>query len=291
MAAPKNAPKKVLEQPPRAWQQVHDASRRRLLKAEAQSTVQMRTAVRQVHRELIATMGDTKVEALRALKVAREKMARVMSDHINATRVRARDAALEQTQHELKVLARETGRKGLAHRLGSAGEVTPTATATDLAAADAVGHSFASRWAQSVMHHVVNAPEDSEINIAIRARMAAQQMDHQLERIATTENAKAYNDQHEDAIEDALTGEEELAASIADAMPEEEVAALEESAAAGLPKPFKYWDAYLDRKTCGDCSQHNGEMVPVGQEFSGGDQPGFMHPNCRCIETIVYVEG
>lgn len=293
---PRPKPKKKIEKVPAQWERLHKQSAKRLVQAEAKSTVHMRTAVRQVHKDLLSYLDGDRAHGLRALKQARQRMANVVSEHIAKTRVRARDAALDQTQAELKQLTKDIRAKGkfvpqLQHRLGSAGEVTASASATDAAAADAVGNAFASRWAQSVMHHLINAESDDETDVAYNARAAVQIMDHQIRRIATTETSKAYNEQHADAVEDALD-----AAGVGQDEDEDEGENEEGIETPGEPEEFwdgsgvyRLWNAMLDKRTCADCELHDGEIVPVGESFSSRDIPGYVHPNCRCVETIVYL--
>ena len=42
---------------------------------------------------------------------------------------------------------------------------------------------------------------------------------------------------------------------------------------------YEVWDAMRD--ACPACMERDGEETPVGESFRG-DQPGDMHPNCRC---------
>lgn len=48
----------------------------------------------------------------------------------------------------------------------------------------------------------------------------------------------------------------------------------------------KLWDAVLDRHTCGVCSDADGTIVGLHDEFPQGS-PGAVHGRCRCIEIIV----
>jgi len=283
-------PRRKLDKVPERWERVHKQGLKRLVHTEAVSTVKMRTEVRRVHSQLVSMLDGTKAEGLRALKQAREHMARTVAEQINKTRVRARDAALDQTQAELRQLTRDVRAAGkrvpdLAHKLGSAGETKASATAADLANADAIGNAFASRWAQSVLHHIVNASDEDETDVAWNARMVAAQMDHQIKRIAATETSKAYNDEHDSAINDALgdvTGDDEDDTGLA-------VESTEEADVWDGRGVFKMWNAYLDRATCVECRSHDGEIVAPSEPFSNRDVPGHMHPNCRCEQTLVYL--
>jgi hypothetical protein len=43
------------------------------------------------------------------------------------------------------------------------------------------------------------------------------------------------------------------------------------------------WDAWLDKRTCSPCAQHDGALRPLGMTFSGGIESPPLHPRCRCI--------
>lgn len=49
---------------------------------------------------------------------------------------------------------------------------------------------------------------------------------------------------------------------------------------------MKRWDATLDKSTCELCYSAHGEIVPIDEPFSNGE-PGSVHPNCYCVETIL----
>ena len=41
----------------------------------------------------------------------------------------------------------------------------------------------------------------------------------------------------------------------------------------------KQWATGVD-EVCDDCTSLEGQVVPIGEDFPGGDPP--LHPNCRC---------
>jgi SPP1 gp7 family putative phage head morphogenesis protein len=93
-------------------------------------------------------------------------------------------------------------------------------------------------------------------------KQVALSQEYRLARIAATEVAEAY-------------GQAALAAYTA--VPKSEYQ--------------KRWDAELDLKTCHVCRDHHGETVPLNQSFSHGDEPGAVHPRCRCQPTLVRING
>ena len=54
-----------------------------------------------------------------------------------------------------------------------------------------------------------------------------------------------------------------------------------------VPSLRKRWDSTLDARVCKYCRNHDGEEVPLDEDFSYGDIPGEIHPNCRCVTTLV----
>ena len=123
--------------------------------------------------------------------------------------------------------------------------------------ADAVARSYSAAWMFAALALLVGRGKP-DLKKALRAT------DDRLKAIVDTEITNAYST---------------VASAAFDALAELE-------AGAGL---MKRWDAFRDRKTCMICRDHDGEEVPVGESFSNGDEPGNVHPRCRCIPTLVRV--
>lgn len=85
----------------------------------------------------------------------------------------------------------------------------------------------------------------------------------QLDRIAATETADAFNYERKRALR-----------------PIREVA--------GGFVLAQWWDASGDRRTCPICESADGAIIPPGASFKWGD-PGRVHPNCRCMVAILPV--
>lgn len=95
---------------------------------------------------------------------------------------------------------------------------------------------------------------------AASLKESVEALQYRLDRIAATESSQAFN-----------------AAKI------EEVEVRAEASGILL---FKSWNAELDAcPYCKDLEDANQE-VPIGESYSGGAEPGSVHPNCRCSEDI-----
>ncbi len=112
--------------------------------------------------------------------------------------------------------------------------------------AEAAGKSYAAAWALAALALLVQGHLD-----LLRANKLT---DSRLQRIAATEAYSAY------------------ATAVMAMEPQ--------------PDAMVRWDAILDRRTCKRCKAHDGETVPLGSEFSGGDVPGLVHPICRCVPIV-----
>jgi hypothetical protein len=92
-----------------------------------------------------------------------------------------------------------------------------------------------------------------------------------IDRTASTETARAFNDEHRRALKEATERDERIAVQLR------------------LTRVLREWNAMLD--ACGRCRPHDGERVAYDDVFSGGDEPGGMHPRCMCTETLVTETG
>lgn len=120
-------------------------------------------------------------------------------------------------------------------------------SALDRLKAEAAARSLANTWSSLI---VSKLDEESGIDASILTSM-----NKKIRMIATTETSQAWNDELRSHTFN-FDG-------------------------------FKRWDATLDAKTCRICRAHDGEEVPVDSEFSSGHIPGFVHPNCRCLITLI----
>ncbi len=120
----------------------------------------------------------------------------------------------------------------------------------DAARAMIVGMSYSSAWLAAALAAVVLGIRD--------LKRVTRTQDYRLERIATTEVFEAYS-----------------------------AASLEHYKQLPADQWLKRWDAILDARVCHECEAHDGEEVPLDEEFKHGDVPGDIHPKCRCVTTLI----
>jgi hypothetical protein len=160
--------------------------------------------------------------------------------------------------------ARAAARRRLKAELSSSGEVASFSTpaqaaasaareAGDAARAEIAGDSLGTQW---------RAAEASARGELVSRKTAERAFDARLERTARTEAARAYNDEHLEAVREVARRDPELGARL-----------------------MREWSAMAD--ACPRCSPHDGERVGIDEDFEGGDRPGDMHPHCQCVEYVV----
>jgi hypothetical protein len=140
----------------------------------------------------------------------------------------------------------------------------------DAASAQSAAESLASQW-QGLAVATVLAGLRKDVQPTKSIRSTVSRMDARIQRTTSTEVAQAYNDEHRDALLDLIAHDEqfrdgEWAASVRDDLMEQ-------------------WSAMLD--ACPVCFEHDGEIVPIGEPFSSGDEPAYMHPHCACLRVLV----
>lgn len=90
--------------------------------------------------------------------------------------------------------------------------------------------------------------------------LTAEQFQSRLNRTAVTEVYQAFND---------------------------EMAALAESLPASHAQRFqRVWVTEATGRVCHECGPMSGKTATLRGSFEGGVEPGFMHPNCRCVSVI-----
>jgi hypothetical protein len=185
------------------------------------------------------------VVTVRALLSEGRSMVPRLADAISVGRAEARRAARKALRAELVAA-------GVA--LEVAGD-EGRADAHDAATAAIVAESLVTQWrgiASSLRDEDGDVPE----------KKLARAFEPRLDRVARSETAEAYGDEHRASV-----------ARLARRYPEE-------TATLG-----KRWSALLD--ACERCWPHDGETVALDEEFSGGAVPGSVHPRCQCTEVLV----
>lgn len=135
----------------------------------------------------------------------------------------------------------------------------------DAAHAQVAAESLASQWRGLARHSIAAAERKGDHPYRGISR-SGDLLLPRIKRTAVTETAHAYNDEHREAARDA----ERYGLLDGDVL-------------------LREWSALLDRRTCPECSALHGAHAPLHGSFPGRNEPGNMHPNCRCIEVMVAV--
>lgn len=257
-------PRHVIERTPPASARAARVSAGTLLLLERRTLRDLRAARDEAIDEAVAGVTRQHEKRNRAallalLLIASRTMSAKVTAAVVAGRQRAREGARGRFRAELAalgiVLGKQFGHPGHRHD-------------EDYAHAHSSADALASMWRVSALHAAVQAHRRGE-NVAqaideTRARMGGPK------RTAATETSRAYNDEHREAAFEAV----------------EEIAAVYPEIAPWL---VRMWSAILDGRVCRECKAHDGEITTLGGHFEGGDEPGELHPNCRCTGLIVAV--
>lgn len=189
-----------------------------------------------------------------------------------AMRRKSHSALVEGRQH-----ARRKGAKRLAVELAALGLwLVPHAQAASIRRvseddlrSSAAADSLAGAW-QAAAFAAVSTAILREADVARAVEATRADMKYRVIRTAATETSQAFNEERRELVRESLADDSSLA-----------------TAARGGGGFFRVWDAMLDQRTCARCSGHDGETVGPGEPFSGGDEPGEVHPICRCIVTYI----
>jgi hypothetical protein len=135
--------------------------------------------------------------------------------------------------------------------------------------AESSADALIAQWRGLAAHDVSVASRNGESET--RALLGTKdRMGHRVDRTAWTETAQSYNDEHRLILEDAVKYDDALADKLREA------------------RIVRQWSAMLE--ACPTCAGLDGTTVEIGESFPGGLEPGFVHPNCRCIEILVSEE-
>ncbi len=166
-------------------------------------------------------------------------------------------ASLEQAINGAKVKAREAGASRLQAELKAAGAVEAaskvsllTRTSSDVQATT-TAEAVALAWRQRAIYEVSQAQRDDR---SVVEAIGNVNIDNNVTRAAATESAQAYDDGHADAA-DGLD----------------------------LSGLVDRWEAMLD--ACPRCSELADSTTAVGSAFDSGEEPGWVHPRCRCFRV------
>ena len=269
------APKKLEKLPPN-WERLHRRSANKLLRAEANTLGLLERALKAEVAQVVAQIYQIpddvparriKGWAIRAIRHAALALANRMHVALVEGRARGRDAAYDQVLVELREVRAELARLDIPadEHPADPPEAEETGHEDDLSAHTAA-QSLAASWGQRALAKVIAWQDEPSKSLGAAVQRTVAELDKSVRRTATTETARAYSDEHDEGI--GWVAEQHKEAS-------------------WFPAVFRTWSAILDRATCGTCRAHDGEIVLIGMDFEGGDEPGFVHPSCRCTPSIV----
>lgn len=251
--------------PQKRFEQIAKRAAASLLQTEARGILAARAAVRDAVAMVIAGLPETatRAEASQAVRSAAQRILRAMITALEVVRRSARSSAASQVGEEVAAVEAITG------TTVSTGTFVATETAVeDIAAVEAAAAGYTASWLSVALvavaaWHAAGAKGSAASSIA----KVAKDVDYRLKRIVVTEATRARSDEHRARL-----------------------LALRKTNGdkPWIGKTFRRWDARLDRKVCSVCRAHDAEECPLDGTFSKGHEPGDVHPNCRCIATLVH---
>lgn len=250
---------------------LHSGSVRLVVAAEAMTLHELDQALDRVHVQIDSNIVQRveKGDESEAFKIIRQQQGSLRDGFAVAALIsRRRARQLSRAQ-----VATEAGAVRQLNRPDSKPPdipPAPTGTSLDDAMAQSVGGSMVAAWTALSLEAVRRWRRAGETPTALarRLRGVRRRVQPRLRRHAATQTLDAYNHEHREFWR----------------KPPTEV---------GLPEgweatSYNVWTAVLDRETCPFCASMDGQMVPVGKPFIG-DAETPAHPNCRCIEIVVFV--
>lgn len=260
---------------PAAWVGTHNATAAALMVEEGRTLKRLRADVQRSHERVLAMLavlppGDRRRAAERAIAGLRAELTQLASGltmGIMDTRLAAKTTSLDRLAVEWDrvragIAAAKAGPDpGL---IGAAPEVTPT----DSAAAESSASSFSSAWLTASAGLVWRWAENDNANAVQVYADSVKLLDGRIRRIAATETARAFADARDEGmgwVAERYEGER------------------------WYPALFKVWNAENDRKRCPVCADLHGTIRPFGIPFPDGQEPGYVHPFCRCTPTTIFI--
>lgn len=199
-----------------------------------------------------------KTVAISAVVMASRSLAMRLAAAILLARQEARAAATHR-------LTRELATAGVTVRPGDLGHPS-SRHEEDSTHATVAADSLAVAW-RSLAAAAALSSLRKEQSAAAAIAATAGPMKARADRTALTEVATAYNDEHRAAILDGMAYRPDFRDAID---------------SAGI---VREWSCRLE--ACDHCWPHDGEQVPIGESYSGGDEPGYVHPRCACTDLLV----
>ena len=257
---------KVARIPP-AWAKSNRAAAKALLAVEASALRALRLHTNAATQRLALMVSQSRLQNAETARIigihhAQQEAAGITQNlgrSLCDARADARAAAVASLDRELALVE-----DALDVALKRPGLSTEAGT-IDAESAMTTANSFAAAWLLATTA-VIKSTDAPSSGAAVRRAVADIQW--RLRRIAATEVPQAYSDEHDKGTGWIASHYEN------------------ERWIVGL---FKRWEGMLDRRICPVCERHDGEIVLVGTSYDGDDVPGFVHANCRCIDTILFL--
>lgn len=221
-------------------------------------------AIEDQEAEQIAAQGS------RILKTAALDLETAATAAILAARSATRRAAAEQLTKQLVTAEKLLLRAGVPLARGDMAVPVRATPEADAALAATSASSLSNAWIRDSLQRLLGwTREGADGRVPPVGQDAAQAGRYRARRTAATETAQAFN--HEvDAILEVI-GDRIEQAPVGQLL-------------------FKRWEAVLDRVVCGRCANYDNQVVPCNKGFRGGEIPGHVHPNCRCIAVVALHE-
>jgi len=260
------------------WEALAAKNRTALLTTEAHTLATLRQTVTKATDRAVAHVARAQTTDRRAtaergadvLRTAATDLHKQVEASLLGARGNARKAATARVDDEWALVRREVRQHGFRDP-GPLPRV-PALQPTDRAAAGATAAGYAAAWTHATTGALWDwaADEDADTSPGAAVAAAADGLDYRVKRIATTENAQAYNDARDD-----VTAAE----------------AKRNDGATWLVAVLKRWDATLDKRVCKVCRDMHGALAIPGLKFRGGREPGHVHVGCRCSDHLVFIPG
>lgn len=263
-----------LERVPPEWAKVHAGTQAALLRSEARALTALRKTVSEIiHRvanDVEPFVGGTPSHVKLRVMVAIRKATAALHGRVEHTvrlgRQEARLSSLRRLRVELDLLRSQLTDYGFGPE-SHPSDPPLSKSDHDAAFAHQTGMSFASAWSAVALGSTLQWAEDPSKSLPAAIRRTATLTDYRLRRIATTDTARAFNDEHDEGV-GYVVGQ---------------------TKATWLGAVFKRWDATLDRRICNVCKALDGQIVLVGREFRSGEVPGEVHVCCRCLDSLIFI--
>lgn len=215
--------------------------------------------------KLVGALTDVrgKPQAQQEIQRSANRLQAAMRVEIRAARARGRMVAAAEFDRQMTAVDRllqlfeiPTKREALiAQAFGD--------DAADDEAADASSRSTATSWLQQNLSELMRW-DGTKQRLLEGPKKVKRELDPKLRRIAATEVAQAYQDEHAQELEQVAARAKTLPLAVL---------------------LHKRWEGVLDRRICPLCANHDNEVVRASEQFRHGHEPGMVHPNCRCQQV------